>query len=290
MENGLGMNLLICFNISTKLGEASNHPPSAFHEIEPPLSVKNLYSKRPVIIPYHKGGRRLHIGFSGVSLKSLAARSQAIIKSSKRCEGNKLHKISQGSCDTTRPTQVTALMRPEQIRVNRQLCKNRREKATKGRTTLLTSSCGATTKHTQLKVGGRMEVKPFLLILLASFSVARVKKKRAANLGETLKWYPSNSSVLMTKSFIWRLQHLHQLFMDLIYFEAAEFGREFLEETSFKKNKNNLNRIFYPDHDTIDKLEGNNIDDLASVDSLNSFPKLIFLPQNTSLHNKDEAR
>ncbi|KAG6737800.1 hypothetical protein POTOM_059330 [Populus tomentosa] len=62
-------------------------------------------------------------------------------------------------------------------------------------------------------------------------------------------------------------------------------------------NKNNLNRIFYPDHDTIDKLVGgdeshdqscipfqnlrclllggNNIDDLASVDSLNSFPKLI---------------
>lgn len=62
-------------------------------------------------------------------------------------------------------------------------------------------------------------------------------------------------------------------------------------------NKNNLNHIFYPDHDTIDKLVGgdeshdqscipfqnlrclllggNNIDDLASVDSLNSFPKLI---------------
>ncbi|XP_011036254.1 PREDICTED: tubulin-folding cofactor E isoform X1 [Populus euphratica] len=62
-------------------------------------------------------------------------------------------------------------------------------------------------------------------------------------------------------------------------------------------NKNNLNHIFNPDHDTIDKLVGgdeshdqscipfqnlrclllggNNIDDLASVDSLNSFPKLI---------------
>ncbi|KAJ6297204.1 hypothetical protein OIU78_022851 [Salix suchowensis] len=62
-------------------------------------------------------------------------------------------------------------------------------------------------------------------------------------------------------------------------------------------NKNNLNHIFYPDHDTINKmvggdeshdqscipfqnlrcllLGGNNIEDLASVDSLNSFPKLI---------------
>ncbi|KAJ6295169.1 hypothetical protein OIU76_023135 [Salix suchowensis] len=62
-------------------------------------------------------------------------------------------------------------------------------------------------------------------------------------------------------------------------------------------NKNNLNHIFYPDHDTINKmvggdeshdqscipfqnlrclrLGGNDIEDLASVDSLNSFPKLI---------------
>ncbi|KAJ6297210.1 hypothetical protein OIU78_022857 [Salix suchowensis] len=62
-------------------------------------------------------------------------------------------------------------------------------------------------------------------------------------------------------------------------------------------NKNNLNHIFYPDHDTINKmvggdeshdqscipfqnlrcllLGGNDMEDLASVDSLNSFPKLI---------------
>ncbi|KAF2300620.1 hypothetical protein GH714_014533 [Hevea brasiliensis] len=60
-------------------------------------------------------------------------------------------------------------------------------------------------------------------------------------------------------------------------------------------NKNNLKHIFYPDADTIQKLlsgsesnvkmpfqnlhclllGGNNIEDLASVDSLNSFPKLV---------------
>ncbi|KAJ4843910.1 hypothetical protein Tsubulata_034436 [Turnera subulata] len=55
-----------------------------FHPFDPvayriePLVCKEYVSKRPVIIPYHRGGRRLHIGFQEFS-EDLAARSQAII-------------------------------------------------------------------------------------------------------------------------------------------------------------------------------------------------------------------
>uniref|UniRef100_A0A2N9I7V9 Uncharacterized protein n=1 Tax=Fagus sylvatica TaxID=28930 RepID=A0A2N9I7V9_FAGSY len=43
-----------------------------------PLVCKEYISKRPVLIPYHKGGRRLHIGFQEFT-EDLATRSQAIM-------------------------------------------------------------------------------------------------------------------------------------------------------------------------------------------------------------------
>ncbi|ONI33711.1 hypothetical protein PRUPE_1G442600 [Prunus persica] len=55
-----------------------------FHPFDPvayriePLVCKEYISKRPVIIPYHKGGKRLHIGFQEFT-EDLAARSQAIM-------------------------------------------------------------------------------------------------------------------------------------------------------------------------------------------------------------------
>ncbi|GAV61023.1 DDHD domain-containing protein [Cephalotus follicularis] len=55
-----------------------------FHPFDPvayrvePLVCKEYISKRPVIIPYHKGGRRLHIGFQEFT-EDLAARSHAIM-------------------------------------------------------------------------------------------------------------------------------------------------------------------------------------------------------------------
>ncbi|GLT93880.1 hypothetical protein SLE2022_116500 [Rubroshorea leprosula] len=54
-----------------------------FHPFDPvayrvePLVCREHIEKRPVIIPYHKGGRRLHIGFQEFS-EDLAARSQVI--------------------------------------------------------------------------------------------------------------------------------------------------------------------------------------------------------------------
>ncbi|XP_077231820.1 phospholipase SGR2-like [Tasmannia lanceolata] len=54
-----------------------------FHPFDPvayrvePLICKEYISRRPVIIPYHKGGRRLHIGFQEFT-EDLAARSQAV--------------------------------------------------------------------------------------------------------------------------------------------------------------------------------------------------------------------
>ncbi|XP_077224242.1 phospholipase SGR2-like isoform X2 [Tasmannia lanceolata] len=54
-----------------------------FHPFDPvayrvePLICKEYISKRPVIIPYHKGGRRLHIGFQEFT-EDLAVRSQAV--------------------------------------------------------------------------------------------------------------------------------------------------------------------------------------------------------------------
>ncbi|XP_038718481.1 phospholipase SGR2-like isoform X2 [Tripterygium wilfordii] len=55
-----------------------------FHPFDPvayriePLVCKEYITKRPVIVPYHKGGKRLHIGFQEFS-EDLAARSQAIM-------------------------------------------------------------------------------------------------------------------------------------------------------------------------------------------------------------------
>ncbi|XP_024026506.1 phospholipase SGR2 isoform X3 [Morus notabilis] len=54
-----------------------------FHPFDPvayriePLVCKEYISKRPVIVPYHKGGKRLYIGFQEFT-EDLAARSQAI--------------------------------------------------------------------------------------------------------------------------------------------------------------------------------------------------------------------
>ncbi|KAF8404347.1 hypothetical protein HHK36_009230 [Tetracentron sinense] len=59
-----------------------------FHPFDPvayrlePLVCKENIGKRPVIIPYHKGGKRLHIGFQEFS-EDLAARSQAVVNSLK---------------------------------------------------------------------------------------------------------------------------------------------------------------------------------------------------------------
>ncbi|KAK4803702.1 hypothetical protein SAY86_003519 [Trapa natans] len=56
-----------------------------FHPFDPvayrvePLVCKEYISKRPVIIPYHKGRKRLHIGFQEFT-ENLAARSQAIME------------------------------------------------------------------------------------------------------------------------------------------------------------------------------------------------------------------
>jgi hypothetical protein len=96
-----------------------------------PLVCKEFISKRPVIIPYHKGGRRLHIGFQVRFLRKnnfwikgdfhhprflsahlfflicsysvtqeltedLAGRSQAIMNHLNFVKVNKLCKISQG--------------------------------------------------------------------------------------------------------------------------------------------------------------------------------------------------
>ncbi|XP_042484087.1 phospholipase SGR2-like [Macadamia integrifolia] len=55
-----------------------------FHPFDPvayrvePLVCKEYITKRPVIIPYHKGGKRLHIGFQEFT-EDLAARSQAVV-------------------------------------------------------------------------------------------------------------------------------------------------------------------------------------------------------------------
>lgn len=55
-----------------------------FHPFDPvayrvePLVCKEYTDKRPVIIPYHRGGKRLHIGFQEFT-EDLAARSQAIM-------------------------------------------------------------------------------------------------------------------------------------------------------------------------------------------------------------------
>ncbi|KAK2658501.1 hypothetical protein Ddye_005034 [Dipteronia dyeriana] len=54
-----------------------------FHPFDPvayriePLVCKEYLNKRPVIVPYHRGGRRLHIGFQEFT-EDLTARSQAI--------------------------------------------------------------------------------------------------------------------------------------------------------------------------------------------------------------------
>ncbi|KAL9237128.1 hypothetical protein vseg_011714 [Gypsophila vaccaria] len=55
-----------------------------FHPFDPvayriePLVCKEYVSKRPVIIPYHRGGKRLHIGFQEFT-EDLASRSQSFV-------------------------------------------------------------------------------------------------------------------------------------------------------------------------------------------------------------------
>ncbi|XP_054812172.1 phospholipase SGR2 isoform X2 [Prosopis cineraria] len=55
-----------------------------FHPYDPvayrvdPLVCKEYISKRPVLVPYHRGGRRLHIGFQEFT-EDLAVRTQAIM-------------------------------------------------------------------------------------------------------------------------------------------------------------------------------------------------------------------
>ncbi|URD95975.1 DDHD [Musa troglodytarum] len=55
-----------------------------FHPFDPvayrvePLICKEFLNKRPVLIPYHRGGRRLHIGFQEFT-EDIAARSQSIM-------------------------------------------------------------------------------------------------------------------------------------------------------------------------------------------------------------------
>ncbi|KAF3446704.1 hypothetical protein FNV43_RR11884 [Rhamnella rubrinervis] len=55
-----------------------------FHPFDPvayriePLVCKECINKRPVIIPYHRGGKRLHIGFQEFT-EDLAARSQVVL-------------------------------------------------------------------------------------------------------------------------------------------------------------------------------------------------------------------
>ncbi|XXG39461.1 hypothetical protein AAC387_Pa01g0415 [Persea americana] len=55
-----------------------------FHPFDPvayrvePLVCKEYISKRPVIVPYHKGGKRLHIGFQELT-EDLATRSQSFV-------------------------------------------------------------------------------------------------------------------------------------------------------------------------------------------------------------------
>ncbi|XP_049931849.1 phospholipase SGR2 isoform X2 [Nymphaea colorata] len=56
-----------------------------FHPFDPvayriePLICKEYINKRPVIVPYHKGGKRLHIGFQEFT-EDLASRSQAVLR------------------------------------------------------------------------------------------------------------------------------------------------------------------------------------------------------------------
>ncbi|KAF3790188.1 Phospholipase [Nymphaea thermarum] len=58
-----------------------------FHPFDPvayriePLICKEYINKRPVIVPYHKGGKRLHIGFQEFT-EDLASRSQAVLRHS----------------------------------------------------------------------------------------------------------------------------------------------------------------------------------------------------------------
>jgi hypothetical protein len=45
-----------------------------------PLVCKEYVDKRPVFIPYHKGGKRLHIGFQEFS-EDLSMKSKAFVQS-----------------------------------------------------------------------------------------------------------------------------------------------------------------------------------------------------------------
>ncbi|KAF3945931.1 hypothetical protein CMV_027746 [Castanea mollissima] len=77
-------------HIDEKLPSGQDDAPMSYTpyiKIEP-LVCKEYTNKRPVLIPYHKGGRRLHIGFQEFT-EDLATRSHAIMEH--------LHSIRVGS-------------------------------------------------------------------------------------------------------------------------------------------------------------------------------------------------
>jgi hypothetical protein len=56
-----------------------------FHPFDPvayriePLVCEDYISKRPVIVPYHRGGKRIHVGVQEFT-EDIAARSQAVAR------------------------------------------------------------------------------------------------------------------------------------------------------------------------------------------------------------------
>ncbi|XP_050220488.1 phospholipase SGR2 isoform X2 [Mercurialis annua] len=80
---GKGQDYWLEENISEEM-PACRQMFNIFHPFDPvayrvePLVCKEYINKRPVIIPYHKGGKRLHIGFQEFR-EDLAARSQAMM-------------------------------------------------------------------------------------------------------------------------------------------------------------------------------------------------------------------
>ncbi|KAK9740705.1 hypothetical protein RND81_03G054600 [Saponaria officinalis] len=85
-----------------------------FHPFDPvayriePLVCKEYVSKRPVIVPYHRGGKRLHIGFQEFT-EDLASRSQSFVNrlNSVRvqvltvCQSRKQDSLEEAEEDTT---------------------------------------------------------------------------------------------------------------------------------------------------------------------------------------------
>ncbi|MED6167907.1 hypothetical protein PIB30_007222 [Stylosanthes scabra] len=82
LGNGKGQEYWEQENISEEM-PACRQMFNIFHPYDPvayriePLVCKEYVGKRPVLIPYHKGGRRLHIGFQEFT-EDLAVRTQAV--------------------------------------------------------------------------------------------------------------------------------------------------------------------------------------------------------------------